>query len=546
MIKKIFIAFLITVLAGHSLQAGVPDKMSFLDGVQAYSIGKTSIAIKVFNSIVAEDPSNDAAWHYLGMSWAEKDAEMAKKCLRRAVDLDPDNYWYKETLARLYMYNKEYEMAESLYLKLREDYPKKIDILYSLINLYLAQGDSDKAVSAIEALETEAGKSDATVMTRFNIFRQKKDNENAYKVLKDYVNEYSSPYILSMLGDYEMSMYNDTTALSYYDEALSLDRDYAPARIGKAEVYRMTRKYPEYFSLLEDITADPAIPAASKSQYFKALFGYVDRRFIQSFSAEMDSVFQKGLTCHPADTGMVQAVGVYYIQSDRLPEAAEMFRKGMEIDSTSLLSASTYVQILAQMKDWEKVASECDTLSRRFPQELGFMDMNMAALYNLKDYGRVVELCDEVLSSDKLDTDTRLRMLTSKGDMQVMLKDKKRAYKTYEQALKINPEYVPALNNYAWHMCEEGKNLKKALKMSAVTIEKEPDNPTYLDTYGWILHLLGRDAEAKAVFKHAMLYGAKESKTSLLHYARVLEKLGETDVAKVYRDMADKLADDME
>ena len=75
--------------------------------------------------------------------------------------------------------------------------------------------------------------------------------------------------------------------------------------------------------------------------------------------------------------------------------------------------------------------------------------------------------------------------------------------------------------------------------MSKKTIEKEPDNPTYLDTYGWILHLLGRNQEAKTQFKHAMLYGAKESVTSLEHYAVVLEALGEADLAKVYRTLAE-------
>ena len=75
--------------------------------------------------------------------------------------------------------------------------------------------------------------------------------------------------------------------------------------------------------------------------------------------------------------------------------------------------------------------------------------------------------------------------------------------------------------------------------MSKKTVYKEPDNPTYLDTYGWILHLLGKDKEAKAQFKHAMLYGAKESATCLEHYAIVLEALGETDLAKVYRTQAE-------
>ena len=44
--------------------------------------------------------------------------------------------------------------------------------------------------------------------------------------------------------------------------------------------------------------------------------------------------------------------------------------------------------------------------------------------------------------------------------------------------------------------------------------------------------------EAKPFFKHAMLYGGKESATMLEHYATVLDALGEKDLAKVYRQQA--------
>ena len=87
----------------------------------------------------------------------------------------------------------------------------------------------------------------------------------------------------------------------------------------------------------------------------------------------------------------------------------------------------------------------------------------------------------------------------------------------------------------------EGKKLKKALAMSRKTIEAEPDNPTYLDTYAWILHLLGQDVEAKAMFKHAMLYGGKEQATILDHYAEVLYSLREFDLAYIYWNQAKAL-----
>ena len=82
------------------------------------------------------------------------------------------------------------------------------------------------------------------------------------------------------------------------------------------------------------------------------------------------------------------------------------------------------------------------------------------------------------------------------------------------------------------------------MKMISRAVELEPDNTSYLDTIGWILHLKGRDKEAKPYFKHAMLYGGKESRTCMEHYAEVLEALGEDDLAKVYRKQASALEAD--
>jgi tetratricopeptide (TPR) repeat protein len=97
---------------------------------------------------------------------------------------------------------------------------------------------------------------------------------------------------------------------------------------------------------------------------------------------------------------------------------------------------------------------------------------------------------------------------------------------------------VYVLNNYAYYLSMEGKNLKKALAMSGKTIEAAPDNSTYLDPYGWILYLLGKPDQAKTHFKKAMLYGGKDSAVILDHYAEVLYALEEYDMAFVYWNLA--------
>jgi tetratricopeptide (TPR) repeat protein len=162
----------------------------------------------------------------------------------------------------------------------------------------------------------------------------------------------------------------------------------------------------------------------------------------------------------------------------------------------------------------------------------------------MKNYPEALKDYEAILRLHPKDTTVMKVTYSSMGDLYHQMNDSKNSYKCYEKALKIDPDYNPVLNNYAYYLSLEGKNLKKAKEMSGKTITSEPDNPTYLDTYAWILHLMGQDIEAKAIFKHAMLYGGKESKTILEHYAIVLDALGEKDLANIYYKQAAAMADD--
>ena len=75
--------------------------------------------------------------------------------------------------------------------------------------------------------------------------------------------------------------------------------------------------------------------------------------------------------------------------------------------------------------------------------------------------------------------------------------------------------------------------------MSRKAVAQDPDNPSFLDTLGWILHLRGKDQEAKPYFKRAMVYGGKDHLDVLEHYAVVLEALGDKHTAQYYRTLAE-------
>lgn len=155
------------------------------------------------------------------------------------------------------------------------------------------------------------------------------------------------------------------------------------------------------------------------------------------------------------------------------------------------------------------------------------------------DNAAVIRESEILMALQPDDTEAQLTGLSIIGDTYHSMGQSRKAYKTYEEALKINPRYCPVLNNYAYYLSEERRKLCKASRMSRITVEEEPDNATYLDTYGWILYLRGKAKEAKPYFKHAMIYGGKESEVILRHYSKVLEKLGEKNLAEYYRGLAD-------
>ena len=190
------------------------------------------------------------------------------------------------------------------------------------------------------------------------------------------------------------------------------------------------------------------------------------------------------------------------------------------------------------MQDWKQVVAASDSALTKFPDEIGFIDYANAGEFNLKNYKGVIANCEKMLRIAPRDSAVAVTAWSMMGDVYHLMNDTPKAYKAYDNVLKIAPGYAPVLNNYAYYLSEEGKKLKKAYAMSKKTVEAEPDNATYLDTFGWILYLQGKALEAKPFFKHAMLYGGKDSATILNHYAAVLEALGENDLAKVYRQQA--------
>ena len=83
------------------------------------------------------------------------------------------------------------------------------------------------------------------------------------------------------------------------------------------------------------------------------------------------------------------------------------------------------------------------------------------------------------------------------GDMFYQAKNLEKAYSSYDNSLFFFPSNALTLNNYAYFLAENGGDLDKAQEMSRKAIAEDDKNPTYLDTYAWILFKKKDYKEAK-------------------------------------------------
>lgn len=542
-LKRIVLSFIILLaipFANVFAQDGkAMQENMIMSAVSKFDNGDFDGAIRMLKVVVEQDPESDAACYYLALSYfAKQDADLAEAYLRKAHELDPENFWYRHRLAVLYTATKRPELAIGIYEGLLKDFPKKSDLYFEVVDLYSAREEFEKALKTLDEIETVFGKTESTAVYRFNLLRRMDRADEAFKSLEEYNKDYSSPYVLTALADWQISMYNDSTALRYYDEALDIAPDYAPALLGKAETLRMTRKYGEYFSVLEKFVADPYTPVQGKSDYLTAVIQRTDPKFMRSFMPQMDVIMEKTLQVHPSDSTMMGLAAIWYYSTERMDDAQRWFTTNSETYPESISARASLVEFLMYAQKWEDLSVEGRKAFEDFPQESAFLEMASVGDFNLERYDDVMDICDRVLQVAPRDSSKTLRAWSTKGDIYMKLGESSKAYKAYDKAMKINPDYVYVLNNYAYYLSIEGKNLKKAYQMSKRTVEAEPDNATYLDTFGWILFLQGKALEAKPFFKKAMLYGGKESAVIMDHYAEVLYALKEYDLAFVYWNMA--------
>jgi tetratricopeptide (TPR) repeat protein len=114
----------------------------------------------------------------------------------------------------------------------------------------------------------------------------------------------------------------------------------------------------------------------------------------------------------------------------------------------------------------------------------------------------------------------------------------------YREALRIDSLNASYNNNFAYALSERNQDLNEALRMSLIAVSQYPDNPSYLDTYGWVQFKLGNAQAALDILNKALVQDIDRNGIVNYHLSIIYQSQSNTEKALHHIGKALEFKDD--
>lgn len=470
---------------------------------------------------------------------------IAHSMLEYIVAKEPDNVKYGEALINYYAKVDDRRAAIALYERmLKASDASKSDIYMSLYSLYSEEGEFGKAVEVLDKLEKVEGKNEIISIHRANLFLQMQDSVRALAAVREMKRDF--PHNIqynSLLGDVYVIFGDVESAEKVYIDAIQGDSTDTYSLSSLSNLYLLTNRDSLYCESVERLLKSEKVDT---EQRISTLFEYVGYK--EKTDTAYSMRFLQELMLLPYDRLEVSEVYAQYLLYRK--ESPEVIKPVLDsIISMDPENRSAMLQLLVyaiESDNREEVITRCDNAILYIPDMLELYYYKGMATYLLERKEEATEILQQGLGRRNEECSTELisTVFSLMGEIYHELDDLDRCTQAYDSALLYNPSDISVLNNYAYYLALEGKELERALEMSARTIEMEPDNAIYVDTYAWLLFCLERYEEARAYADKLIGLNSEMSAVEYHHCGDIFSKCGDMQRAVECWMAAQRLGDD--
>ncbi len=456
--------------------------------------------------------------------------------LEQAVAFAPDNYWYSQGLVSLYQQQNELDKAAALLEKMVTRFPSKQDPLFSLLDIYSRQEKYNDVISTLNRLEKRLGKNEQLSMEKFRIYLQMKDDKKAFQEIESLVQEYPMDMRYQViLGDVYLQNGKKQEAYDAYQKVLAVEPDNPMALFSMASYYEQTGQKELYQQQLDTLLLNKKVTSDTKISVMRQVIAENEQSSAKD-STQVIALFDRMMKQDMDDPQIPMLYSQYLLSKNMEQEAVPVLEQVVDLDPTNKAARLMLVSAAVKKEDYKQIIKVCEPGIEATPDALELYYYLAIAYHQAEQGDSVLSVCNRAL--EHITPDTRKEVISDfysiMGDIYHTKKQMTEAYAAYDLALVYNPSNIGALNNYAYYLSVERRDLDKAEEMSYKTVKAEPNNSTYLDTYAWILFEKGNYAEARIYIDNAMKNDGEKSDVIVEHCGDIYFMTGDVEGALKY------------
>lgn len=520
----------------YSLHEGIKYKL-FGDYSRANYFLKRSIEIFPYSDVANFELSNI----YMIAGEYEKSVQYAEE----ALIIDQNNIWYYHHLANLFRELEEIEQAIAVYEKAVELFSDDVELLFSLAAMYNVGQYFEKALAVYSDIEEFIGIDERISISRQQIFMRIGEFEKAYYEIKKLVDKFpDEPSYLGILAELYSAVNMYSEALETYQKLFRLDPENGMAQLSVAEFFIKNGKFEDAIYYLISAFRNQNIVFEEKISFFSAVAG--DSYLTENYSDAIENLALLLLEEYPDRKLPKVILTEFYINLGLYDKAGDILIDLYTDEPDNIDYAEKLLVVKGYAEKYDEVIKYGETIVQSFPGSYISKYFLGIAYYMKGDKDIAKDIFDNLIEIERVQNDMKSHVLSLLGDIFNSKGEYKKSDEYFERSIALDGENLVALNNYAYYLALRGQNLDKALKYSYITIENEPENSSFLDTYAWIMYKLERLDEALEYIEHAYRNNGSESYEILKHYGQILIGLEKYDEAKGYFLRARELTEDLE
>jgi tetratricopeptide (TPR) repeat protein len=479
----------------------------FLEAVRQKQKGSTDSAFALLRHCLELDSTAAEAYFACVPFYKQQGNDsLSLDCLMKAARLAPSNDTYQEYVARHYIENGDYDKAITAYENLYSNHRDRSDVLEILFQLYYRKKDYTNTLKTLDRLEQIDGSSEELSLLKMNVYEQRGDSKMAHQVLQGLVDSHpnESTYKV-MLGNWLLNHDRRDEAFAMFQGALNDDSNNEFAQMSLYDYYRAAGNDSAANAVRDNLLLSPKTADKTKMSMLQQYIKESEQQ--GGDSVPVLKLFDRVMEANPKNSSIAY-LKVLYMHLKSMPAASviEACRRVLQIEPEMSAARLDMLQIQITAGDWDAVISTSTEGIQYDPTNVVNYYFLGVGRYQKDDDDAALDALRREMNEATSESYPNIVSdgYALMGDILYKKHRTDEAFAALDSCLQWKEDNISALNNYAYYLSEENRDLDKAETMSRKTVEAEPNNATYLDTYAWILFKKGRYSEAKAYIDRAL------------------------------------------